>query len=489
MSADGVGQRRDDLGAAARAIDDPAQADRLEDPPGGLDGERGEEEDTGADRGLELRDLLGDVEPGDAGGAQVQERDVRLMELDRGESRLPVHGDRDDLDRGLSDERPEQACPIGRVVIGVDDADRVGIGHAAATIADRVCRRHPPVGWSLGGGALTVEQRSGPSSRLARGHQARTAGVAAGPGSLPRRVLTGVIVPVHGFAPYLAEALDCVIAEGPDEIVVVDDGSPLPLELHPDHAAAGITVVRRELGGGPAQARADGLRALSVDVAAIALCDADDAWAPGLLGSLQVALAAEPGAGLAFGRALVVAPDGRPTGEQWPRPEPGRHQAGPWGRALYAQNPVPTSSVLLRRSALTAVGGFPAPVRVAEDWELWLRLARAGYDAVCVPEATVRYRRHPDGLTADVARLARAQLAVHAMHADLVDPVARHESEAADLAALADGLAAQGDARAARAAWGRVAEHRPLSRREQLKRIALAVPGSGRLRARDAPYR
>ncbi len=235
-------------------------------------------------------------------------------------------------------------------------------------------------------------------------------------------MLTGVIVPVHGFAPYLAEALDCVIHERPGEIVVVDDGSSLPLVLHPDHAAAGVTLLRREAAGGPAVARAAGLRALSMDVEAVALCDADDAWAPGLLGALQAALAAQPGAGLAFGRALVVAPDGRPTGEQWARPAAGRHPAEPWGRALYAQNPVPTSSVLLRRAALDAVGGFPAPVRVAEDWELWLRLARAGYDAVCVPEATVRYRRHPDGLTADVARLARAQLAVHATHGALVDP-------------------------------------------------------------------
>ena len=318
-------------------------------------------------------------------------------------------------------------------------------------------------------------------------HQPRPHRRAASPGSVPRRVLTGVIVPVHGFAPYLAEALDCVLADRPEEVVVVDDGSPHPLTLHPDHAAAGVVLVRRDAVGGPAEARACGLRALSAEVAAVALCDADDAWAPGLLGALQAALEAEPGAGFAFGRALVVAPDGRPTGERWERPEAGLHPAGPWGKALYARNPVPTSSVLLRRSALVAAGGFPAPTRVAEDWELWLRLARAGYGAVCVPEATVRYRRHPDGLTADVARLARAQLAVHAAHADLVDADTRRAVEAVDLAALADGLAAQGEADGARAAWARVAQRRPLSGREQLKRAALAVPG--RSRAHASPYR
>lgn len=297
-----------------------------------------------------------------------------------------------------------------------------------------------------------------------------------------------MIVPVHGFAPYLAEALDAVLAERPEVVVVVDDGSVRPLELHADHQAAGVTLVRRAVTGGPAEARAAGLRALPNELEAVALCDADDAWAPGLLGALQAALADAPDAAYAFGRALVVGPDGRGTGEQWSRPDAGRHRARDWGPALYARNPVPTSSVLLRRAALTTVGGFAAPVRVAEDWELWLRLAQAGYDTVCVPEATVRYRRHPGGLTADVARLARAQLAVHAAHAGLVDEATHRAAEADDLAALADGLTARGDTRGARAAWGRVAEHRSLTARERLKRTALGVPGGAQLLSRTSPY-
>ena len=302
-------------------------------------------------------------------------------------------------------------------------------------------------------------------------------------------VPAGVIVPVHGFAPYLAEAVDAVVGERPQAVVVVDDGSSRPLTLHPDHAAAGVRLVRREVAGGPALARAAGLEALSPDLELVALCDADDAWTPGSLAALTDALTVEPEAGWAFGRALVVGPDGRATGEQWERPAGGRHAAATFAPALYAANPVPTSSVVLRRSALQAAGGFPGPVRVAEDWELWLRLARAGQDALCVPEATVRYRRHPDGLTADVTRLARAQLALHAAHADLVGPDEHVAAEARDLAALADGLARDGDRRSARGAWTQVAARRRLSRREQAKRMALAVPGGERLLARADPYR
>ena len=287
-----------------------------------------------------------------------------------------------------------------------------------------------------------------------------------------------MIVPVHGFAPYLAETLDAVLAAEPAAVVVVDDGSTLPLALHPDHAATGVRLVRRGVAGGPAQARATGLRALPADLEFIALCDADDAWAPGALDALTGALAADPRAGWAFGRALVVGPDGRATGEQWARPAAGRRPAATFARELFIANPVPTSSVVLRRAALEAAGGFPGPVRVAEDWELWLRLARAGQAALCVPDATVRYRRHPDALTADAARLARAQLALHAAHADLVGPGEHAAAEARDLTALADGLARDGDRAGARAAWARVSTRRRLRLRERAKRAALGVPGS-----------
>ncbi|HEX8205275.1 MAG TPA: glycosyltransferase, partial [Solirubrobacteraceae bacterium] len=94
----------------------------------------------------------------------------------------------------------------------------------------------------------------------------------------------GVIVPVHGWAPYLAEALDSVVAEGPDDVVVVDDASP-----EPQRAEGPARVVRRETRGGPAAARQTGLEALEgCDL--VALCDADDAWRPGRLRAQLAAL-------------------------------------------------------------------------------------------------------------------------------------------------------------------------------------------------------
>ncbi len=235
------------------------------------------------------------------------------------------------------------------------------------------------------------------------------------------------IVPVHGFAPYLAEALDCVLGEEPAQVVVVDDGSPEPLCLHPDHVER-CTLVRRDRAGGPAVARAAGVEAVDDSIEVLALCDADDAWEPGSLAPRLAALREDPGAALAFGRATVVGPDGRPTGERWAEPAGGSHEGEALTSLLYAANPLCTSSVVLRRAALEDAGGFAAGLRVAEDWDLWLRLAARGARFRCVPEAVVRYRRHPGGLTADVEALARAQHRLHARHAGLVDDRTRRRA-------------------------------------------------------------
>lgn len=249
--------------------------------------------------------------------------------------------------------------------------------------------------------------------------------------------MVGVIVPVHGFAGYLAEALDGVLGQSPapDVVVVVDDASPDPVVLHPDHAAR-CELVRRAACGGPAAARSTGLLAMGDLVDVVALCDADDAWVAGKLAAQLDALARFPAAGVCFGRAVVVGADGRPTGERWTELAPGLHAGPTLARQLYEANPLPTSSVVVRRSALAQAGGFASAVRVAEDWDLWLRLAACGVGFVYEPAAVVRYRRHPGGLTADVAGLARCQLELHRAHGELVSAAVRDGALAADAAAL-----------------------------------------------------
>jgi glycosyltransferase involved in cell wall biosynthesis len=244
-------------------------------------------------------------------------------------------------------------------------------------------------------------------------------------------VRAGVVVPVHGWSPYLAETLDAILGEEPAAVVVVDDGSPDPLELHPDHAPH-CTLVRRDQQGGIAAARATGERALDPALPFVAQCDADDTWTRGSLARRLEALA---DADVAFGSAVVIGGDNRPTGEVWDTIPAGVATLLP---RLYERNDIPVSSAVVRRAALHAAGGYEGDFpQAAEDWDLWLRMLARDATFVSVPDAVVRYRRHPGGFTADVSGLARAQLRLHRAHGHLVSARVRARALARDRRALA----------------------------------------------------
>jgi glycosyltransferase involved in cell wall biosynthesis len=277
----------------------------------------------------------------------------------------------------------------------------------------------------------------------------------------------GLVVPVKPPSPFLDEALR----------------SALEQEPAPDRHAV-ITDFDR----GPAETRQEGLDQLA-DCDWIALLDADDAWEPGKLAAQIEALAPHPRAALCFGRATVVCDDGRPTGEVLPELPAGVHGADELAAVLYQSNPIPTSSVLVRRDWLVDVGGFRGPAPLASDWDLWLRLLARGCAFVCAPEARIRYRRHKRAVTADVAALAESMLKVHAAHASLVDDDSRRRAESRDLVLLARGRVRQRRYGEAADALRRADELEPLSGRERALRRLVAVPGLRAALGRRTPYR
>jgi glycosyltransferase involved in cell wall biosynthesis len=295
-----------------------------------------------------------------------------------------------------------------------------------------------------------------------------------------------VIVPVRGPAPYLEGALRAVLEQGPDEVVVVDDASEAPIALAPPFAAA-CRLLRRETRGGPASARQDGLDALGTEL--VALADADDAWEPGKLAAQVEALEGHPEAVVCFGRAVVVGSDGRVTGEEWEELSPGLHAGGEMARLLFERNPIPTASVVVRREAVVGAGGFASDLLIVSDREAWLRLALAGGGFVFEPRAAIRYRRHAGGLTADVARVAEDQIALHERYGEHVDEATRRRVRARDLTALARGRVRQRRYGEAREALGEAASIERPGGRERLLRALLAIPGVRALLGRRDPYR
>lgn len=299
---------------------------------------------------------------------------------------------------------------------------------------------------------------------------------------------TGVIVPVHGWPSLLAETLDGILGQEPrpEAVVVVDDGSPEPVVLLPEHAPH-CRLVRHPQRRGLAFARATGLAQLE-DCELVALCDADDAWEPGKHAAQLAALAAHPEAAACFGSALIVGLDGRPTGERWDELGAGCHAGAELLPLLYERNPLCVSSALLRRAAVIDAGGLEFPLPRAEDWELWLRLLARGHAFVMEPRARVRYRRSPGALSGDVAGLASAQLHVHAAHAGLVDEAVRRRVEAADRVAYARGLVRRREYDAARAQLERAFALRPPGASERALAAVLTVPVLRAALGRRDPY-
>ncbi|MEP6591916.1 MAG: glycosyltransferase family A protein [Gemmatimonadota bacterium] len=206
-----------------------------------------------------------------------------------------------------------------------------------------------------------------------------------------------VVIPAFNAAASIERAIRSAQAQlrVPDEIIVVDDGSgDATAELA---AASGVRVLR-QVNAGPGAARNAGIAAS--DSEWIALLDADDAWRPNRL-TRQLASA--------IPRDVAVVYCGHDMPNQvTPMPLATADFAELWDR-----NRIPTSTVLLRRAAWEAVGGFDESRELigVEDYNLWLRLAHAGWRMVGIQERLVDYQPTEASLTRQTRRFAQAELA------------------------------------------------------------------------------
>jgi GT2 family glycosyltransferase len=145
-------------------------------------------------------------------------------------------------------------------------------------------------------------------------------------------------------------------------------------------------------------------RNLGVEHAAgslIAFLDDDDEWLPGKLAAQRAALAAQ-------GVDIVAANALRSDGSLYFRSAPPAWR--PTRLDMLRANPIITSSAVVRREALLAVGGFPTQhsLRGFEDYASWLELARRGYSCVVIGEALIRY----EDVAADRLSIHRARIQV-----------------------------------------------------------------------------
>jgi glycosyltransferase involved in cell wall biosynthesis len=152
------------------------------------------------------------------------------------------------------------------------------------------------------------------------------------------------------------------------EVLVVDDGST---DDTPTRFASPLARVRyiRKPNGGASSARNVGLRRARGEW--IALLDSDDEWTPDKL-AVQLDAIGEQYVAAASRHVHVNADGSRET-----KPEilPGRDNH--LFRDLYENLSLKTSSLLFKRHLLEKVGLFNERFPISNDWDFFLRLARA----------------------------------------------------------------------------------------------------------------
>jgi glycosyltransferase involved in cell wall biosynthesis len=205
----------------------------------------------------------------------------------------------------------------------------------------------------------------------------------------PARVC--VMMPAHDAAPYIEAAIDSVLAQDYPafSLLVVDDGSTdATAEILARYAArdARVRVLRNERNSGIVATRNRLLDEADRQAKYLAVLDADDVCLPGRLQKQVAFLERHPDHAAVGCHTSIIDEAGRTIGERrYPT------SSAELRRVITRFNPFAQSAVMLRRSAVDAVGRYDPRYPRCQDYELWLRLA-SRYPLANLDEVLIGYR-------------------------------------------------------------------------------------------------
>ncbi len=220
-----------------------------------------------------------------------------------------------------------------------------------------------------------------------------------------------VLVPVYQGAGTVGGAIESALRQTtpPLEIVVCDDGSTDGLDAALEPYLDRIALLRQR-NQGAAAALNTALRHASGDF--VAVLDADDAYLPGRLEALAELGRERPDLDLLAADAYFER-DGEVVGRVYgDTPFPVADQRREIIDRCFLFHPA------ARRTRVLEIGGFDPSLRIAYDWDCWLRLILTGSGVGLVPEPLTRYRMVSGSLSDDRPRSLRERVTVLEKAAD-----------------------------------------------------------------------
>lgn len=198
-----------------------------------------------------------------------------------------------------------------------------------------------------------------------------------------------VVLPIKFPAPWLPECLNSlrVLRDVPFQIVLSIHGE-LPIHAESLTRSGDLSVVHSSSQSTLSDVLNAGVSASSAPY--IARLDSDDLIGPDRLREQVRFLMQNPDHVLVASHAVLIDEAGTEIG----------YRSGPTTtdailRALKWRNPLMHPSVMFRRSTFDQVGGYKPSAYLAEDYELWLRMAKLGALA-SINQPLIKYRVHSE---------------------------------------------------------------------------------------------
>ncbi|UBF24885.1 glycosyltransferase [Kovacikia minuta CCNUW1] len=201
--------------------------------------------------------------------------------------------------------------------------------------------------------------------------------------------LISVIIPAYNSMTYLPETLNSVLGQthADFEVLIIDDGSSDHVQEWASKIADSRVKLIAQPNQGASAARNTGITHAQGKY--LAFLDADDLWQPNKLEKQLQCFAENPEVGLVHTWVTMINEKSKPTGGILTS-----FSEGAVWEQLLERNTIACCSVMVRRDCFEQAGLFDQSLRSAEDWDMWIRIARY-YPFAVIRQPLALYRMIP----------------------------------------------------------------------------------------------